>query len=288
MISPKRIFEILTKRYHLVVRNEENLEEKSTIGFTYAWVLGCSLFIVIVIFVVSLLLARSLLAQWFDPRVSNRETQMELYNLALKIDSLSEELEYKDDYIDHIKHIFGGDSIVYETSKEIEKIVPNKVSLQSKSMDLTPLDYQFRKDFEQTEVLGKPLANTRYSELSETFFYSPITGFISEHYDPKKRHYGVDLVTKTNEPVKSIASGTVIISSWTQDAGYIIVIQHSENLISVYKHNASLLKKVGSFVSAGDIIAINGNSGEMTTGPHLHFELWFKGNSLNPEEFVTF
>ena len=95
-------------------------------------------------------------------------------------------------------------------------------------------------------------------------------------------------VAKTNEPVKCIADGTVMIASWTQDSGYVIAVQHRGNLISVYKHNAELLKKVGNFVNAGDILSIVGNSGEMTDGPHLHFELWYNGNSLNPEEFVTF
>jgi murein DD-endopeptidase MepM/ murein hydrolase activator NlpD len=98
----------------------------------------------------------------------------------------------------------------------------------------------------------------------------------------------VDIVTRTNEPVKCIADGTVLFSSWTQDAGYVVMIQHNANLISIYKHNAELYKKVGTFVNAGEIIALVGNSGELTNGPHLHFELWYNGNSLNPEEFVTF
>ena len=155
-------------------------------------------------------------------------------------------------------------------------------------MKLAPTDSQFRKDFEQSELSLITLTSSKYRELQETFFFTPITGFISDRYDVKKGHYGVDIVAKTNEPVKCIADGTVILSSWTQDAGYVIAIQHRGNLISVFKHNAELLKKVGSFVNAGEIISIVGNSGEMTDGPHLHFELWYNGNSLNPEEFVTF
>jgi murein DD-endopeptidase MepM/ murein hydrolase activator NlpD len=88
--------------------------------------------------------------------------------------------------------------------------------------------------------------------------------------------------------VKNIADGTVVFASWTQDSGYVMMIHHKGNLISVYKHNAELYKKVGTFVSAGEIISIVGNSGEMTDGPHLHFELWYNGGPLNPEEFVTF
>jgi len=129
------------------------------------------------------------------------------------------------------------------------------------------------------------IITTNYKRL---FFFSPITGFVSDKYDAKRGHFGVDVVTKANEPIKSIADGTVILSSWTQDSGYVIMVQHQANLISVYKHNAELLKKAGTFVNAGEILSIVGNSGEMTSGPHLHFELWYNGNPLNPEEFVTF
>src|SRR5690606_7227816 len=119
-------------------------------------------------------------------------------------------------------------------------------------------------------------------------FLPTLTVFISDRYNVKNGHYGVDVVARSNEPIKAIADGTVILASRTQDSGYVIAIQHRGNLISVYKHNAELLKKVGTFVNAGEIVAIVGNSGEMTDGPHLHFELWYNGNSLNPEEFVTF
>jgi murein DD-endopeptidase MepM/ murein hydrolase activator NlpD len=154
-------------------------------------------------------------------------------------------------------------------------------------MKLAPADSQFRKEFEQSEYSFVSL-KSKYRELQDVFFFTPITGFISDKYDSKKGHFGVDIVAKTNEPVKCVADGTVLMASWTQDAGYVIAIQHQGSLVSVYKHNAGLLKKVGSFVNAGDIISIVGNSGEMTDGPHLHFEMWYNGNSLNPEEFVTF
>jgi murein DD-endopeptidase MepM/ murein hydrolase activator NlpD len=149
-------------------------------------------------------------------------------------------------------------------------------------------DSAFRKEYEESDLGFIAVNNRKYNELQETFFFSPTTGFISDKFDAKKPHYGIDIVTKTNEPVKCIADGTVVFASWTQDSGYVIGIQHQGNLISVYKHNAELYKKVGTFVNAGEILSIVGNSGEMTNGPHLHFELWYNGNSINPEEFVTF
>jgi murein DD-endopeptidase MepM/ murein hydrolase activator NlpD len=98
----------------------------------------------------------------------------------------------------------------------------------------------------------------------------------------------VDVVCATNELVKSVLDGTVILASWTLETGYIIEIQHENNIISVYKHNSQLLKKVGNKVKVGEAIAIVGNSGELSTGPHLHFELWYEGKSVNPEDYIVF
>ena len=153
--------------------------------------------------------------------------------------------------------------------------------------EINPLDSQFREQFEN-EDLNLLTYNNAVSELSEVFFFTPISGYISRKYSLPDEHFGVDIVAKKNEPIMSVANGTVILSSWTQDSGYVLAIQHSDNLISVYKHNSELLKKVGNFVLGGEVVAIIGNTGELTDGPHLHFELWYNGNPVNPEDFVSF
>lgn len=288
-LKPKKtLSERLTTKYQLVIRNEENLAEKSNVGFTYAKLLVISITLFILLFSISLLLSKTLLAKWFDPKHAQMEANKKLYELAVKVDSLALEVERKDQFIQNFQRILSGDtsSGFVDPAKVLGG--QNKPITAVDNMNLAPADSQFRKDFEQSEMAMITLTSGKYRELQETFFFSPITGFVSDHYDVKKSHYGIDIVAKTNEPVKSIADGTVVLSSWTQDSGYVIAVQHSGNLVSVYKHNAELLKKVGSFVNAGDIISIVGNSGEMTDGPHLHFELWYNGNSLNPEEFVTF
>jgi len=288
-LKPKKtIGERISTKYQLVIRKEENLEEKSTFGFTYGKVLVLLFVVFMSIFAGSLYLSQTLLARWFDPRYAQREMDNKLYQLRLRVDSLAREEEEKAEFIENFKRVLNGDtsnSFVDAPTALKEQTKPIKPVSTAK---LAPSDSQFRKDFEQSELSLISLTSSKYSELSETFFFTPITGFISDRYDVKKAHYGVDIVAKSNEPVKCIADGTVIVASWTQDAGYVIAIQHRGNLLSVYKHNAELLKKVGSFVNAGEIISIVGNSGEMTSGPHLHFELWYNGNSLNPEEFVTF
>lgn len=271
-----------------MIRNEENLAEKSTFGFTYAKLLVLTAALFIVVFVMSLVLSKTLLAKWFDPKHAQMVANKQLYELALKVDSLAVEVERKDRFIQNFQRVLSGDtSSGFEDPAEV-LVGGDGVIKTVGSMRPGVEDSLFRKEFERSDLSLVSLSDGRYRELQETFFFSPITGFISDRYDAKKGHYGVDVVAKTNEPVKCIAEGVVVFSSWTQDSGHVIAVQHRGNLLSVYKHNAERLKKVGTFVTAGEIIAIVGNSGEMTDGPHLHFELWYNGNSLNPEEFVTF
>ena len=288
MKPKKTLSDRLTTKYQLVIRNEENLAEKSTVGFTYAKVLVISVAVFTIIFIGSLFLSKTLLAKWFDPKHAQMEANKRLYELALKVDSLALEVDRKDKFILNFQRILSGDTSSGFVDPASQLGGQDKPVKAVGNMKLAASDSQFRKEFEQSEQSLITLTSGKYRELQETFFFSPITGFVSDHYDVKKGHFGVDIVAKTNEPVKCIADGTVLMASWTQDSGYVIGIQHGGNLISFYKHNAELLKKVGTFVTAGDIISIVGNSGEMTDGPHLHFELWYNGNSLNPEEFVTF
>lgn len=289
MKARKTLSSWLVNRYLLIIRNEENFAEKTTFSFTYAKVILLTVTVFILLMALSLFLVKTLLAQWFDPRHAQMEANKKLYELAVKMDSLSQEVEEKDNFIMNFQRVLRGDtSNVYEN---YENGTPTNDQTITASVDvnkLSPIDSQFRQEFEQTDLSLLNFNSASYNELQEIFFFSPISGFVSAPYRVKEGHFGVDIVAKKNEPVKCVADGTVIMASWTQDSGYVIAVQHRGNLISVYKHNAELLKKVGNFVNAGEIISIIGNTGELTDGPHLHFELWSNGNSVNPEEFVTF
>lgn len=236
-----------------------------------------------------LFLVNTLLAQWFDPRHAQMEANKKLYELKVKVDSLSQEVDEKDKFILNFQRVLSGDTTgafdSYERNLEEEQVPLNPDKNIAK---LSAVDSQFRQEYEQSDLSLLNFSNVSYNELQELFFFSPISGLVSAPYKVKEGHFGVDVVAKKNEPVKCVADGTVIMASWTQDSGYVMAVQHRGNLISVYKHNAELLKKVGNFVNAGEIISIIGNTGELTDGPHLHFELWYNGNSVNPEEFVTF
>jgi murein DD-endopeptidase MepM/ murein hydrolase activator NlpD len=126
------------------------------------------------------------------------------------------------------------------------------------------------------------------NEESFDFFFPPVNGTVSQSFNPQKDHFGVDVVTTADEPIKACLDGTVVASGWIPGEGNILIIQHSNDLISVYKHCSVLLKTQGDQILTGDPIGIVGNTGENTSGPHLHFELWKQGSALNPQEFISF
>lgn len=288
MRAKKTLSSWLVNRYLLIIRNEENFAEKSTLSFTYAKVILLAVTVFIILMLLCLLLVKTLLAQWFDPRHAQIEANKRFYELTIKVDSLADEVEKKDRFIRNFQRVLSGDTTdayeAYESSAFENRDILSDIDVNQ----LSPVDSQFRQEFEQTDLSLLRFASNRYDDLQEIFFFSPINGFVSAPYHVQEGHFGVDIVAKKNEPVKSVADGTVMMASWTQDSGYVIAIQHRGNVISVYKHNAELLKEVGNFVNAGEIISIIGNTGDLTDGPHLHFELWYNGNSVNPEEFVTF
>jgi murein DD-endopeptidase MepM/ murein hydrolase activator NlpD len=273
----------------MVVRNEENLAEVSTINFTYAKVAVISLLTFVLIFVGALYLSQSLLSQWFDPRHTTMEYNQKLLTLTMEMDSLKSRLRAQDQFIGNLQTILKGDVPEGETYRK-----PNQVNTEDLNKDMNPQvmnagDSIIRQEFEEQDFSLTSYSSNNYSEeLKDIFFFPPLQGIVSSPYDMNIDHYGIDIVAKTNEPVKSIADGTVILSSWTQDGGYVIAIQHRANLISVVRHNSAILKKVGNFVNAGEVISIIGNSGELTSGPHVHLEIWYNGNPVDPEEFITF
>ncbi len=274
----------LNNRHILIIQNEEDFSEKATYNFTYARIIFFAFLGFLLVLALSFYLVNTFLAQWFDPRFAERETRKDLVTMRLSLDSLEQELDTRDRYIQSIREILEGD-----VQEDLSEGAPasNRDVILEQSDDADLIDSLFKSEFETGGdfLLGQSLDNL---ELGQSYFFSPLSGFISAAFDPKNDHFGIDIVSKKDEPIKSIADGTVIFSSWTQDSGYVIAVQHRGNLISVYKHNSTLMKNVGSFVSAGDIIAIIGNTGELTDGPHLHLELWYNGNAVNPEDFISF
>ena len=288
-MSQKRTFSNwLTNRYLLIVRNEEDFSEKRTLIFNYGRLILLLAFIFILSMTLSVLSVNTVLKQWFDPRYAEMEANRQVLNLTLMLDSLQNEVQVKNNYIQNVKYILEGQNLdsLSSSNKVLSNSTLGNINL---SPALSPLDSQFRAEYESSDLgLVSLNFNRSEDELRELVFFTPLEGIITNNFDPKEDHFGIDIVSQENEPIKALADGIVIMASWTLDGGYVLVIQHSGNLISIYKHNSELLKSVGNFVGSGEVVSIIGNTGELTSGPHLHFELWFKEQAVNPEDYINF
>lgn len=192
------------------------------------------------------------------------------------IDSLSEKTRSRQKYLDDLKHILLDLPFTDSLGQASDSLFADYRADFSKSKEDSLLRHK-------VENQGKVPDQIEYD-----FFTAPIKGKISKSFNPEKGHYGVDVVAKKETPIKSCLEGTVIFSSWTPNDGNVIILQHNNDFISVYKHCSSLLKKIGEEVQTADPVAIVGNTGKHSSGPHLHFELWQKGMALNPQEFINF
>lgn len=288
MENKKTLSNRLTTKYLLIVRNEENFAEKSTYSFTYAKIILGLFLIFVTLFLLSFSLATSLLEQWFDPRYAQLKANKEIMALSVSLDSIVKEVDKKEAFIENFKLIMSGEDHIYQQVNNEGNLKTSEINEIVESERINPIDSQFRAQFEEIDI-DVSLNSSSVSEGLEDFYlFKPVDGIVSGLFDPGADHWAIDIVAKQDEPVKSVADGTVVFASWTQDSGYVMAIQHSSNLLSMYKHNSELLKNVGNFVSAGEVISIIGNTGELTTGPHLHLELWYNGKPINPEEFIRF
>ena len=289
MAAKKTLSSRLTNRYLLIIRNEENFAEKTTLSFTYAKAFLICFAIFLVILALSTWLVTGMLEQWLDPRHSQRESRREIAQLTVTLDSLAASVQQKETYIENLRKIITGEDDVYANVEDRELTPEQIAQSENNNEELSAADVEFRREFER-ESLGGRLIDSDSEILQEMILFNPLSkdAIVSSKFDPKINHYGIDLISRKDEPVKSAGDGTVIFADWTIEDGNVLAIQHRSNLISIYKHNSELLKKVGNFVSQGEIISIIGNSGELSTGPHLHFELWYNGNPVDPAEFIDF
>lgn len=283
----------LTHRYQLVIRNEEDLAEKSSMSFNHAKLITLVSIIFLLLFGLGLVLSHTLLARWLNPAYLEQENKRKLLQLSSAIENLDEQTAQQAKFIKLIQGIVAGkEEPVYELEEagQAQDSVTHAFHQNDahQAAALAEADAYLRSEFEEKESTLLATSYTAEHDLQALFFFTPIEGIITMPFNPQVEHYGVDVVAKENEPIKCIADGVVIFASWDVEMGWVIAVQHSQNLVSIYKHNAALLKKTGNFIQVGEVIAIMGNSGELSAGPHLHFEIWHKGNAVNPEHFITF
>jgi murein DD-endopeptidase MepM/ murein hydrolase activator NlpD len=206
---------------------------------------------------------------------------------AIRLDSLDRELKLRDKYFDNLNAIITGGQPAEATTQQD----PNR-NYKEISFNTSPNDSMLRSRVENEEkynlTLG-PSTSESVAGLATLHFFTPVKGIVSGKYDVVTKHFGTDIVTKPSAVVSSVLDGTVVFTGWTMETGFVIEVQHPNNVISIYKHNASLLKETGDRVRAGEAISVVGDSGErFTSGPHLHFEVWYKGSPLDPEKHILF
>jgi murein DD-endopeptidase MepM/ murein hydrolase activator NlpD len=275
----------LRHRYRLVVMNDDTFEEKFSLRLTPLGlvILVGSVTIVMTILVTSLIAFTPL--REYIPGYADVGMRREIVAIATKSDSLEQALTEQNLFTDNLNNVLRGNIKTDSTQNR-----PDKTKGYSK-LKITPSakENELKKNIESQDQYSLAFGTDGTKNgISNFFFFTPMKGVVSASFKASEQHYGVDIVGPENEPIKATLDGTVILATWSSETGYTITVQHSNNLISVYKHNSVLLKKVGDYVKAGEPIAVIGNSGEQTTGPHLHFELWYNGNPINPQDYMVF
>jgi murein DD-endopeptidase MepM/ murein hydrolase activator NlpD len=280
----KRFLEKLRNRYRLIIYNDTTFQSVWSMKLTRIKVftitsLASAAIIVLVIF----LIAGTQLREYI-PGYPKEEYREMLIRNALLVDSLENEIVVRDRFFQTINAIMRGEEPP-DFSQTTEAIERHGI------IDLPPINQDsIFQDKILEERLSLSVQSTRnpLGSLSNLHFFLPIKGLITNKFNASRGHFGIDLVSQPNTRISATLSGTVLFAGWTLDTGYVIYLQHDNNLISAYKHNAALLKKTGDRVNGGEAIAIIGNTGEVTTGPHLHFELWHEGKPIDPEQYIVF
>lgn len=282
-----------TEKLSLIIRNEDNLEEKRRISYTPAHLVFFSFTAFVLIFILGFFSATWVFSRG-TPLMTQSQKMQELIRINEMLDSLNQNTETNNKFTENLQKVLREDvDYIRDEEKKIKKTSgekekdSNQVKVNIDQLDKAELS--LREEIENGQSKFARFTGGSALKLRDLFLFSPIaTGIVSEKYNVTNAHYGVDIVAKKDEPIKAVSEGTVIMASWTDETGYVIAIQHKSDLISVYKHCSRLEKKAGEFVKTGEVIAIIGNTGELTTGPHLHFELWYKGNPMNPEDLILF
>lgn len=281
----KRIVHKLKNKYRLSIYNDDTFEEVWYLRLSRLNVfsiVGTSvlLFTIGIIVLIAFTPIRE-----FIPGYPDGNMRRNIISNVYKLDSLEQELEMRDRYFESINTIIrGGIPISYENYQD------TSIRYEEISFDKSEHDSLLRQQIEEEELFNLSVLtnSSNKTDFTSIHFYPPINGLVTNSFNPSENHFGTDIVTASNKVVMATLEGTVTMANWTLETGYVLQIQHDNNLVSMYKHNSELLKKVGNHVTAGEAIAIIGNSGELTSGPHLHFELWHNGTSIDPEDYVAF
>ena len=278
----------LKNKFRFVVLNDETFEEKFSLTLTRlnVWIFASTVAVVLIMLTASAIIYTPL--KYFIPGFGDYNYRGQIVALTFRTDSLEHELEQRALWLDNINNVVNGtvDTAAQKNPTKHSSDTTRTISAASDE------EKQLRKDVDEEESYALSYKMDKKdgtkTQLNEFHFFAPVGGYVTDEFDPAKEHYGIDVAAVADAPVKATLDGTVISSGWSSETGYVIAIQHKDNIITLYKHNAKIFKNVGNFIRAGDVIATVGNTGELSSGPHLHFEIWHNGTSLNPRDYVIF
>ncbi len=295
-LKRKKWVQKLRNKYLLVIRNEDTYEVKLSFRLSRLNVfIALGLMTIILVVLTIFLIAFTPLREYI-PGYMNVDLPRQMYAIQLRADSIEREFMQQSIYFENLKNIIEGSDTTtayYQQGVASEGQPDTSVSYQDITITHSTEDSLLRLEFQRkgryiSDISSGIVSSGGDSRVPGFLFYSPLEGIVTSRFNPDIGHFGVDLVADKNEPIKAILDGMVVFAGWTLETGHVIALQHQQNILSVYKHNSVLLKKEGNFVKAGDVIAIIGESGELSTGPHLHFELWFNGNPVDPTDYIRF
>jgi murein DD-endopeptidase MepM/ murein hydrolase activator NlpD len=284
-VIPKKVafWKKMRFKYKLSFLNENTLEEVFT--FRLSRLSGIMTLITFAVFLITLtaIVIITTPIRNYLPGYLDSEIRQAMIDNALKTDSLQQQLLIQSKYLNNVNAILRGDMEVDKIPK-INSITDNSNINLEKSKQMA----DFVRNYEEEEKYNLNVMQTSQPRPDIVFFYKPVKGIVSSNFNLQGNHYGIDIAAKPKESVLATMKGTVIYAGFDANFGYVIHIQHSNGFTSVYKHNALLLKKEGEEVNSGEVIALVGNTGNLSTGDHLHFELWYKGKAVDPREYINF
>ena len=276
----------LKHKYRLILMNDSSLEEQISFRFSALDVITVLTIGCVLLFVFFLLLVGYTPLNEFVPGKASSSLHKELIAITLKTDSLEKKLLVNELYLKNITAIVNGEDPINTSTENTLVLSASETELSFKK---SKEDSLLRLAVEAEDKISiSPTDKKDNLDMESMLFFSPIKGVVTNGFDRKKNHFGTDIVAKQDEPIKCVFDGVVVISHWTSETGNVIGVQHANGMFSLYKHNSILFKSAGEYVKSGEVIAIIGNSGELSSGPHLHFELWHKGTPVNPENYISF
>ena len=273
----------LSERFHILLVNEKTLEKRKLFSSSSINLAASSLFAFLLLLSTSFILIYITPLKEYFRGYTSIELRENAVENSMKLDSLESLYISQSKYIKSLKDLLSGNISFEDLDQNTENTESNSLELEIVKTNLDDSLLRALVD-EEDKYNAFDLEGERFT----TVLFPPVKGGLSSGFDYDSKHYGVDIAMPENSPVHSISEGIVVFAEWTSETGFVIILEHLNGLTSIYKHNSSIIKTQGDRIETGEIIAFTGNTGSLTTGPHLHFELWYRGEPVDPESYIEF